>query len=211
MIVISAINANTFEELREKVNLVEPYLPEGGQVHLDVADGTFTKNIIWHNPRDLISLHTSLYMEAHLMVDNIDEKIGDWLATDIKRIIFHASACADPDFVIDEILKAGKEAGISVSPDESVARAVEFRNKVKFYQILGVHPGLSGQKTLESTYSRIKEVRGVCQSCIIECDGGMNMETAKRAKDAGADIIVAASAIFEGGNVEENIRKLELI
>lgn len=220
MQIFPAINAKTFEELKEKIKLVEPYVDS---IHIDVADGTFTKNTIWHNPSDLMSLDTSLYIEVHLMLNDIDNKISDWLTcpersrgtTSVKRIIFHLNGAAHPDFVISEIKKAGKGAGISISPDESVEEALKYKDKVNFFQILGVHPGLAGQKTLESTFDRIKEVRKVCEHCIIEVDGGMNKETAKRAVDAGADIIAAASAIFSakggpasGWNIKKNIEEL---
>lgn len=213
MTVIPVINADNFEELKEKIKLVEQYVDS---IHVDVADGSFTKNTIWHNPKDLIGFETRLNIEVHLMLNDIDSKISEWLLPNtcpakgaVSRIVFHLSASRDTDFVISEIKKAGKEAGISISPDESVENALKYKNKVNFYQILGVYPGLAGQKTLESTFGRIKEVRDVCPSCIIEVDGGMNKETAKRAVEAGADIIVAASAIFNGGGIRENIENLK--
>ncbi len=224
MKIIPAINADNFEELMEKIKLVEPHIDS---IHIDVADGTFTKNMLWHNPSDLMSLDTSLYLEVHLMMNDMDNKISDWLMPNacpernrgIKRIIFHLSAAADPNFVISEIKKTGKEAGISISPDESVEEAMKYMEEacpehkrgINFYQILGVYPGLAGQKTLESTFERIKVVRDSCPSCIIEVDGGMNKETARRAREAGADIIVAANAIFGGGDIGENIRIFERI
>lgn len=221
--IIPVINVDSFEEVQQKIKTVEPFSPPaGGWVHIDVADGTFTKNTLWHNPRDLMLLDTSLYIEVHLMLNDIDSKIGDWLACPersrgVNRIIFHLSASADPDFVISEIKKAGKEVGISISPDESVAEAMKYKKeacpersrRVNFFQILGVEPGLAGQKTLESTFDRIKEVRDSCPLCIIEVDGGMNKETAKRAVEAGADIIVAASYIFNSDNIEKAIVNLK--
>lgn len=205
MKVIPVINADNFEELKEKIKLVEPY---ADSIHIDVADGTFTKNTLWHNPRDLESLDAPLYIEVHLMMNDIDNKIGDWLLSNISRIIFHLNGAAHPDFVISEIKKVGKEVGISISPDESMEEALKYKDKVNFYQILGVHPGLAGQKTLESTFERIKVVRDSCHSCIIEVDGGMNKETANMAIGAGANIIVAASYIFNSKNIGEAIRNL---
>ena len=214
MKIIPAINAKTFEELKKKIKLVEPFANLiGGWIHIDVADGTFTKNTLWHNSKDLIGLDISLYIEAHLMLNDIDNKISDWFACPerigIKRIIFHLSASRDPNFVISEIKKAGKEVGISIGPDESVEEALKYKDKIDLFQILGVYPGLAGQKTLESTFDRIKEVRKVCEHCIIECDGGMNKETAKRAVDSGANIIVAASAIFDSEDIGKAIRDLK--
>ncbi len=209
MIVIPAINANTFEELKEKIKLIEPF---SDLAHIDVADGTFTKNILWHNPKDLMLLDTPLYIEAHLMMNDIDKKVKDWFLPNIKRIIFHLSASADPNFVINKIKKTGKEVGISISPEELLEEALKYNNRVAFFQILGVNPGFAGQKTLQSTFERIKEVRKVCGSCIIEVDGGMNKETARMSVEAGADIIAAASAIFgqpDIGKAIEYIRSSE--
>ncbi|TSD02461.1 MAG: ribulose-phosphate 3-epimerase [Parcubacteria group bacterium Athens0714_24] len=211
MIVIPSINAETFEEVKEKIKLVEPYVPPaGGWVHLDISDGTFSKTVTWHEPSDLLSLETSLNMEAHLMINNIEEKIDNWLVTQVKRIFFHLGACNDPDFVIEKIKNAGKEPGIAISPDESWTKAVHFKGKVNNFQILGVAPGPAGQKTEEETFTRIRELKNICGSCIIEADGGMNINVAKRAKEAGADIIVAATAIFNG-NIKKNIEELKCI
>ena len=92
------------------------------------------------------------------------------------------------------------EAGIAISPDESIVQALAYKNKINFFQILGVRPGLPGQKMDENTLERIKEVRKLCPSCIIEVDGGMNKETIPKAVSAGANIIVSASAIFDGSD-----------
>ena len=107
-------------------------------------------------------------------------------------------------------IKNKTEAGISISPSESVAQAMAYKNKADFFQILAVNPGLSGQKIDENAFERIKEVRKFCPSCIIEVDGGMNLETIPKAIEAGANSIAAANAIFgDNGNVKENIEKLK--
>ncbi|MCK6462505.1 MAG: hypothetical protein L6Q29_01655 [Candidatus Pacebacteria bacterium] len=205
--IIPAINALSFEEAKNKIRLVEPYVK---WAHLDVADGTFTKNTLWHNPAELDLLETSLNLEVHLMASEPEKRIMDWLKPNVRRIIFHVGASKDPDFVINLCQKNDVEAGVSISPDESEAKALARKDKVKFFQILGVHPGLPGQKTLEETFDRIKEVRKFCPSCIIEADGGMNKETIPKVVSAGANIIVAANAIFNSGkSINETIEELE--
>lgn len=207
MVIIPAINAETSEELARKIALVEPYVD---LAHLDVADGTFAKNTLWHNAADLAKVETKLSFEVHLMINNPERRIDEWLLPPVKKIIFHLSASKDPDFVINRCKEYGKEVGISVGPDEPMAKALAYKNKVDFFQILGVHPGLPGQKTLEETFDRIKEVRKFCPSCIIEADGGMNKETIPRAVEAGANVIVAASAIFNSNkSVGEAMEELK--
>lgn len=189
MEIIPSINAETFEEVKEKIKLVEPLVQ---WAHLDISDGTFTQHVTWNKPADLKFLETKLNLEAHLMVREVEKKIGQWLVPEIKRIFFHPPAADRPEFVIGRCLEAGIEPAIAIGLDEPI----KFMEKVKTYQILGVRPGPAGQKTREETFSRIKEMRKICPSCIIEADGGMNKETAKKAVEAGADIIVAATAIY---------------
>lgn len=206
MIIIPAINNNSFEEIKEKIKLTKPYT---NWIHLDVADGTFTKNTLWHNPTDLALLEKDLNLEVHLMISDVERRIEDWLVSGVKRIIFHVGGCKDPDFVIKKCKEAKIDAAISIGPDESIVKAMEYKNKVDMFQILGVRPGLTGQKAENDTFDRIKEVRNFYPSCIIEVDGGMNKKTIPRAVEAGADIIVAANAIFNGGDVGKNIEELK--
>lgn len=204
---IPAINADSFEEVQNKIRLIEPYF---SWVHLDIADGTFTKNTLWHNLVEFAQIETELNLELHLMIDKVEEKIDHWLNPSVKRIFFHIGASRDPGFVIDRCHKNKTEAGIAVSPDESIAQALAYKNKTDLFQILGVRPGLPGQKMDENTLEKIKEVRKFCPSCIIEVDGGMNKETIPKAVSAGANIIAAASAIFDSGkSIKEAIEELK--
>jgi len=201
--IIPAINADNFEEIQRRLKLIEPY---ADWVQLDAADGTFTKNTIWHNSEDLAAIDTKLKIEVHLMVDAVEKRIQQWLLPNVKRIIFHLGATKDHEFVISECKKAGKEVGIAVAPSESIFKALSCNNKTDVIQILAVNPGLPGQTAQKDAFERIKEVRNFCKSCRIEVDGGMNKETAKKAVAAGADIIVSASEIFKDDNVEKNIK-----
>jgi len=208
MLIIPAINAETFEEVKNKLELIKPYTD---WAHIDVADGSFAGNILWHNPEDIGQISgLSLNLEIHLMMSDLESKIDDWLRSGVKRILFHLNAVGNPDIIIKKCEEVGIEVGISISPDESVEKALSYKDKVDFFQILGVHPGLSGQKTLEGTFDRIKEVRKFCSSCIIEVDGGMNLETIPKAIEFGANRIVAASAIFNSGkDIKEAIEELK--
>jgi ribulose-phosphate 3-epimerase len=208
--IIPAINADNFEEVQQKIKLVEPFFPSNGTgwVQIDVADGTFTKNTIWHNPNDLIDLKTSLNIEVHLMIDHVEERIDTWLLPNVQRIIFHLGATQDPFFVIQKCKETGKEVGIAVGPNESWTKAMLYAGEVDLFQVLAVDPGLPGQKTKEESFEIIKKMREFCKECIIEIDGGMNKETGRRAVEAGANIIVAANAIFSGDDIKKNIKEL---
>jgi len=206
MLLIPSINAESFEEVKEKIKMVEPYVL---WAHLDISDGTFGKSLTWHNPKDLLNFETKLNLEAHLMVNEVEKKIDQWIDSPVKRFYFHIGATSNPEIVIEKIKAEGKEVGIAISPEESVFNALSFKDRVDVYQILGVPPGPAGQKMREETFKRIKKVKKNCKSCIIEVDGGINKKTAKKVKEAGADIIVSATAIFsDPEGVEEAIKNL---
>jgi len=204
--IIPAINEEEFLEIEKKIRLLEPH---SKWVHLDVADGTFTKNTLWHEPQDLAGLETPLSLEVHLMILGLEERIANWLFTNIKRIIFNLEASQDPDFVIEKIKEAKKEVGLSIGPDISWTRLVPYFNKIDLIQILSVYPGLPGQKFLDENLDKIMHIKKECQECIIEVDGGMNPKTAKEAIKAGADIIVSASYIWRSDNIEKAIENLK--
>lgn len=203
--IIPAINVDTFDEVEQRVRLMEPY---SKWVHLDVADGTFTKNTIWHDARDLMGLQTPLKIEAHLMIRDIDMRIAEWLQAPVDRIIFHLEAGHDPVFVIELCRKANKQVGIAIVPDTSWIQLQPYWDNVDLVQVLGVHPGLAGQAIQPETYEKIAHLRASCPSCTIEVDGGMQVGTARRAALKGANIIVAASAIFRSVDVGKAIEKL---
>lgn len=225
--VIPAINADSFEEIKRRIKLVElhvnPAVGGAGWVQLDVCDGTFTANTTWHNPEDLLAFETPLKIEVHLMISDIEKKLENWLLPNVQRIIFNLEAAKDADFVIEKchanpvpfrirwlpVFKAKREVGIAIGPDTSWTRLVPYFNKADLFQILGVQPGLAGQKFNEECFDKIIHLRKSCRRCIIEVDGGMNRETARRAASAGANIINAASYIFDAPDIKTAIEELK--
>lgn len=204
--IIPAVNVETFEKAEQRIRLVEPY---STWVHLDIADGAFTKNTIWHDARDLVGFHTSLKIEAHLMIRDIDIRIAEWLSAPVDRVVFHVEAGHDPDLVIQKCREAGKQVGLAIVPDTSWIQLQPYWDKVDIVQTLGVHPGLAGQEIQPETYEKIAHLRASCPSCTIEVDGGMKVGTARRAALKGANIIVAASAIFGSEDVGRAIEELK--
>ena len=131
------------------------------------------------------------------MISDIEERIENWLIAPVNRIIFHLETSKDPDFVIEKCKKARKRLALPLARIRRGRNLCLILKKVDLIQILGVYPGLAGQKFQEECFDKIMHLRKECPKCIIEVDGGMDKETAKKAIDAGANIIVAASAIFD--------------
>jgi len=203
--IIPGINTDNFEEIKQKIKLLEPF---SDWFHLDAADGTFTKNTIWHNPEDLIGFTTSLNIEAHLMVAQPEKIIEKWFLPSVKRIVFNLESGKAPDFIIERCRLNNTEVGISIGPDTAWTRVISFLDKINVVQVLCVYPGLAGQKFIADCLDKIRHLRKECPECDIEVDGGINPETAKKAKEAGANIFVSVSYIL-GGDIKDRIDKLQ--
>jgi len=211
MQVIPIINVEDFEEVKKRLKAIEPFKHLVDFVQIDISDGTFNSVVKWHNASDLLSVETSLNIEVHLMIDNLERRIEDWLIAPIKRIIFQLESVKDPHFIIKKCKEADKEVGISIGPDTPWTQLAQFYEKVDLFQILAVYPGPSGQKFVEESLEKIEHLRKNCPDAIIEVDGGINKEVAEKCKEAGADIVSAASHIFESDNIKQKIEELKCL
>ncbi len=180
-------------------------------VHLDVADGTFTPNSIWHEPKDLLTLETPLFVEVHLMISDMDVRWRDWVLPKVSRVIFHVEAAHDPELVIGKIHENGKEVGVAILPQTPWEKVEPYCVSADLIQTLAVPPGISGHKFDPRIPDKIRALRARHEECIIEADGGINLETGKMCVEAGANILAAATFIFSSKNIGETISKLKAL
>ncbi len=204
--IIPAVNAETWQEVVTKIRRVESF---SKWVHIDVADGTFTPNTIWHNPLDLVGFETPANVEIHLMEDRPEERIEAWLIKPVKRIIVHYEVAHDLDFIFTECWRAKIEVGVAVNSRTSWTCLKPFISRVHLFQILAVHPGKAGQEFERHNLSKIKHLRTACHDCNIEVDGGMNPKNAEDAVKAGANIIASASYIFSHPSPKMAMKELQ--
>ena len=204
--IIPAIIAQDFEQLQEKIKKVESYVD---WVQLDVMDGKFVKNETWQNSYDLKSLNTNLNLEAHLMVQNPENIIDDWIKSGVQRIIFHYESTDKHGEIIERIKQAGLQAGLAINPKTSIEVIDVFVNQLDLVLIMTIQPGFGGQKFLEETLWKIKDLREKHKDVKIGVDGGINSETASKVIEVGANILFIGSAIFKSKNIEEIINKLK--
>lgn len=204
--IIPAINAATWEEVKEKIRRVEHFTK---WLHLDVADGTFTKNTLWHNPLDLVGFESVAKIEVHLMERDPEERFEAWLLSSVKRLIVHEETLHDFDFINGGCRKENIETGVAIAADTSWTRLKPYIGKADMLQVLAVNPGLAGQEFQGHNYSKIKHLRTLCSSCKIEVDGGIKVGVARLAVESGADTLVAASSIFNAPDVEQALRILQ--
>jgi len=213
MIVIPAINETDFVGIEDKIKKAHAF--GAGWVHLDVSDGKFTKNTLWNNPKELVDIYATReqhpHIEAHLMVENPDEVLDGWLDAGVKRVIVHVESARDIGVMKMKCGMFGVQLVLASKPDTPVEQLLKYKNDTDGFLILAVNPGLAGQKFQESQLEKIKTLRQKFPDVKIEVDGGVNLETAPKIKTAGADILVAASAIWGSENIKEayiNLQKL---
>lgn len=204
--IIPSINVLTFSEVQERIRKVEPYV---SWCHLDVTDGIFSGHSTWCNPNNLSLLTTSLNVEVHLMVQEPEKHIDQWLVKPVKRVIIHMEASKDIDAIIDRCRVAGIECGLAIRPDTLWNVLVPWVKKVDLIQLLAVNPGPSGQLMSEEIIDKITHLRASCHECIIEVDGGINRETAVRAREAGANILVSSAYIFSHADIGAAIEEIK--
>ena len=206
--VIPTIIAKDFQELQEKIKKVEGYVK---WVQLDVMDGRFVKNSTWNEPADLKNLETNLNLEAHLMIQSPEENIDDWIASGLERIIIHFESTNQAKEIIERIKKAGLAVGLAINPETSTEVVDDFIKQLDLVLVMTVQPGRGGQKFLEETLVKIKDLRDKYKNVNIEVDGGINLDTAKKAVEAGANILASGSAVFESKDINQTIQNLKKI
>ena len=204
--IIPSINVSDFKELKSQIKKVEPYAK---WAHIDVSDGVFTKHVSWHDPKELVGFKTKLKLEVHLMVDQPEHEIEEWLIKPVNRVIFHQEATKSHQLLIDIIHRAKKEAGMAIRPETPWMKLFPYLDKIEVMQLLAVNPGPSGQVFSEEILHKIGHIRHVAPRAIIEIDGGVNKSVARRCIAEGANILVAGSYLFNAKSIKKAIEELK--
>ena len=215
MQIIPAINTTSFNEAKKQIEQAAKFAsPTGGWVHIDVVDGKFAPNITWGSSDGLSKISGQLpnvSFEIHLMVENPEAVIEDWLKAGAKRIIIHLESITDPIYILETCEHYNAEAMLAISPETEVEKLLAHTDEFKSFLLLAVNPGLAGQKFQHSIINKIEFLRERAPNVKIEIDGGINPETAKLAKEAGADMLVSASYILQDKDPKSAYQKLAKI
>ena len=206
IIVAPSLLAADFSKLKEEIQEVENYGAE--YLHLDVMDGTFVPNISFGVPIiSSLKKHSNLIFDVHLMVENPDRFIKDFVDAGADIITVHAESTKHLNRTIQLIKSYGKKVGVSLNPSTSLDVIKYDLKYLDMVLIMTVNPGFGGQNFIDSMIDKIKELRYIAPNIDIEVDGGINEQTGKKVKEAGANILVAGSYIFSG-NYKEKIDSL---
>lgn len=211
MQVIPSINQPDFKAVQEQIKKAEALGADWA--HIDVSDGKFTPNVSWNKPQELEETREKrkVNIEAHLMVVNPDRVLKDWLEAGVKRLIVHVESAKNIESMKAQCEAVGAELALSINPDTPIETLLRYRDLIGQILVLAVDPGPAGQKFREDQLGKIKALRAKMPNVKIEVDGGINLETAKLCKDAGADIFVSASYIFNSPNPKEAYQQLKAV
>jgi len=187
-------------------------------LHIDVMDGHFVPNLTI-GPVVLKSIRpkTDLFLDVHLMVTNPEELVEPFVKAGADNITFHIEAIDDPIKFIEHIKSFDKQVGISIKPGTPLDVLDPYLEKVDLILIMSVEPGFGGQQYIPESTARIQKldkslkILGIRKRVIIEVDGGIKLSNAKMIRDAGADVLVAGSAIFDAEDPHSAIEQFKNI
>ncbi len=197
--IAASILSADFARLGEQVRAVES--AGADRIQVDVMDGRFVPNITF-GPQAIRALRplTRLALEAHLMVERPEDFIERFARAGADTIIVHQEATPHLHRAIQQIHSLGKKAGVALNPSTPVELLAEVLPSLQLVLVMTVNPGFGGQEFIPETLVKIRQVRKVISDlgldCEVEVDGGINVETAPRVVEAGANVLVAGSAVF---------------
>ncbi|MCI0532579.1 MAG: ribulose-phosphate 3-epimerase [candidate division Zixibacteria bacterium] len=211
IIIAPSILAADFRNLQDEIKKVEK--AGADWIHCDVMDGHFVDNLTFGPVLvEAIKRSTKLPLDVHLMIENPVKYLKDFAQAGADILTVHIEACPNLKPVISQIKSLGMKAGCSVRPKTSLAKVKPYLKDLDLLLIMSVNPGFAGQSFMASVLPKVKEAQKLKQEkrykYYIEIDGGINPKTTKSAKSAGAEVLVAASAIFKAKDYRKAIREL---
>ena len=183
-------------------------------LHVDVMDGMFVPNISFGQP---VVKHIKRYakkpLDVHLMIMDPGRYVNDFKEAGADILTVHYEACIHLDRTLHAIKDAGMKCGVVLNPGTPVALLEDTIQVCDVVLLMSVNPGFGGQKFIENTYEKVRQLKALCNrknpECLIEVDGGVNTSNAPLLFAAGADVLVAGNAVFKSDNPQQTIHDLK--
>lgn len=182
-------------------------------IHIDVMDGIFVPNISFGMPViKAVRSYTDKFFDVHLMIKEPIRYIKEFKDAGAQLLTVHVEACENVKETIDAIHAEGMQAGLACNPETDVEEILPYIGDVEMILIMTVHPGFGGQSYIDECTEKVKVVREAANEkgldLLIQVDGGVTLDNVSVPIEAGADVIVAGSAVYKG-DVEENVRRFK--
>ncbi len=183
-------------------------------LHFDVMDGRFVDNISFGLPvLEKLNSYTDIFKDVHLMISDPLKYIDAFVKAGSDMITFHVESDSDPDAVIAAVKAAGIKCGISVKPKTPVEDIYKYLDRVDMVLVMTVEPGFGGQGFIPETAEKVRTLRKYLTDngldTDIEVDGGINARTISVVRDAGANVIVSGSYLFNAASMADAVRSLK--
>lgn len=201
-----------FANLSKEIEMINR--SEADYLHLDIMDGVFVPNISFGFPiMEAVAKICEKPLDVHLMIVEPEKWVGRIRDTGARIMNVHQEACLHLDSTVARIHEAGMQAGVTLNPATPVVMLNDIIREVDLVLLMSVNPGFGGQKFISNTLKKVRELKNLIEAtgsgALIEVDGGVNEETGKQLKEAGADILVAGNYVFRAENPEEKISLLK--
>ena len=213
-IIAPSMLACDFGNLYSEIEMVNN--SEANWFHIDVMDGVFVPNISFGTPiMKVLKENAKKTLDVHLMIVNPDNYIENFAKLGADILTVHYEACNHLHRTVQRIKDLKMKAGVAINPHTPISTLKSIIKDLDLVCVMSVNPGFGGQSFIESTYDKVKELKSLIKeqnsNAIIEIDGGVNSENAKKLTDCGANALVAGSFVFKSENPTQTISELSSI